>query len=86
QQRNMKSHSGPSGVGKIAREAGGKKLVLMHAPPYTGYNKSLDMASMYLGKWRGEEIWSKIVREVAKFYDGPIVLGSDALSVKVRES
>jgi ribonuclease Z len=86
QGREMKSHSGPSGAGKVAQEAGAKKLVLTHLPPYTGYPKSLDMASMYLEGWNGEQVWSKVVREVAKYYDGPIILGSDALPVTVRDS
>ena len=40
QQRGMKSHSGPSGAGKVAQEAGAKKLVLTHLGPYTSYPSS----------------------------------------------
>lgn len=83
QQRGMKSHSGPSGVGKVAQEAGVKKLVLTHLGPYTSYQAAVEMASMYYGERRGPEVWSKIVREVAKNYDGQIVLGEDALVIEV---
>ena len=83
EERQMKSHSGPSGVGKVAQEAGVKKLVLTHLGPYTSYPASVEMASMYYGPRRGPEVWTKIVREVAKNYDGEIILGEDALIVDV---
>ena len=83
EQRTMKSHTGPSGVGRIAQRAGAKKLVLTHLGPYTSFEKTLEMASTggrYVG-WNGPHVWTKIVREVAKYYDGPIVLGEDAMII-----
>jgi ribonuclease Z len=83
QQRGMKSHSGPSGAGKVAQEAGAKKLILTHLGPYTSCPAAVEMASMYYGSNWGPEVWSKIVREVAKYYDGPIVLGQDAMTIEI---
>jgi len=82
-QRGMKSHSGPSGAGKVAQEAGAKKLVLTHLGPYTSLPAAVEMASMYYGSNWGPEVWSKIVREVSKYYDGPIVLGHDAMTFEI---
>jgi ribonuclease BN (tRNA processing enzyme) len=80
----MKSHSWPAGVGRVAQEAGAKKLVLTHLGPYTSYEKTIEMALMYYGNWKGPHIWTKIVREVAKYYDGPVVLGHDAMIIDLQ--
>ena len=83
-QRDMKSHSGPTTAGKVAQEAGAKKLILTHLGPYTSQEKAVEMASMYYYHWIGPEIWSKLVRDVAKHYDGPILLGQDAMTVEIQ--
>lgn len=81
--RQMWSHSGPAGAGRVAREAGVKKLVLTHLGPYTSTDAAIEMASMYYGPRRGPEIWDQIVATARKEYDGPVILASDALSIDI---
>ena len=81
--RKMRGHSGPSGLGKVAQEAGAKKVVVTHLGPYTGYPKAIEMGSMYYGSGWGPEIWSKIVSDIRKYYAGPIVMGQDALTIEI---
>jgi ribonuclease Z len=83
QQREMRGHSGPRGAGKVARKAGAKKLVLTHLGPYDSVPAAVEMAYMYYGPRRGPEVWSQILREAAKEFDGPIILGEDALVLEV---
>lgn len=81
--REMRGHSGPSGAGRVAHAAGVKKLVLNHLGPFDSSAAAVEMASMYYGDRRGPEVWSEIIRETARFYDGPIVLGEDAMEIEV---
>ncbi len=81
--RQMWSHSGPSGAGRVAQAAGVKKLVLTHLGPYTAPQAAVDMAAMYYGPRRGPEIWDKIVADAKKHYDGPVVLAHDALVIDI---
>ena len=84
--RQMWSHSGPSGAGKVAAAAGVKTLVLTHLGPYTSAPAAVDMASMYYGPRRGPEIWDRIVDDARRHFSGEIVLGRDALVLKVGTS
>jgi ribonuclease Z len=74
-------HSGPRGAGRIARQAGAAKLVLTHLGPYDSADAAIEMAKLYYGPRRGPEIWSKILRDAASEYDGPIVLAEDAMQI-----
>lgn len=76
--REMRGHSGPRGAGRVARQAGARKLVLTHLGPYDSHPAAVDMASMYYGPRRGPEIWSTILRDALAEYDGPVVLARDA--------
>lgn len=77
--REMRGHSGPRGAGSVARRAGAKKLVLTHLGPYDSHPAAVKMASMYYGERRGPEIWSKILADAKSEFDGPIVIGEDAM-------
>ncbi len=81
--RQMWSHSGSGGAGRVAQAAGVKKLVLTHLGPYTSTDAAVEMASMYYGPRRGPEIWDQIVAEARKEFDGQIILGSDALYIDI---
>ncbi len=83
EERQMWSHSGPSGAASVAKAAGVKKLVLTHLGPYTSMPATIEMGSMYYGPRRGPEIWDEIVACAEKIYDGPVVLGRDALVIDV---
>jgi ribonuclease Z len=83
EERQMWSHSGPSGAGKVAEAAGVGKLVLTHLGPYTSPQAAVDMASMYYGQRRTSQIWEKIVSDAARYYSGPIVLGQDCMVIDV---
>jgi ribonuclease Z len=74
-------HTGPRGAGRIAREAGARKLVLTHLGPYDSFDAAIEMAKLYYGPRRGPEIWSKILRDATSEYDGPVVLAEDAMEV-----
>jgi ribonuclease Z len=84
--RAMKGHTGPRGAGQIAREAGARKLVLTHLGPYDSCDRAIEMAELYYGPRRGPEIWSKILRDAASEYDGPIVIAEDAMAIDVRSA
>jgi ribonuclease Z len=86
EKRRMRGHSGPSGLGKVAAEARAKKVVVTHLGTYTGYPKAVEMGSMYYGTGWGQEIWSKIVTDIRKFYDGPLIIGKDALTIEISGS
>jgi ribonuclease Z len=81
--RSMQGHSGPRGAGRIAQQAGAKKLVLTHLGPYDSHDKAIEMASLYYGERRGPEVWSKIIRDAATEYDGPIVVAEDAMRLVI---
>jgi ribonuclease Z len=83
EERSMEGHSGPRGAGRIARMAGAKKLVLTHLGPYDSYDKAIEMAELYYGKRRGPEVWSKMIRDAAAEYDGPIVISNDAMRIAI---
>lgn len=83
EERQMWSHSGPSGAGRVAQEAGVKKLVLTHLGPYTSHPKAIEMGEMYYGPARGPEIWDEIVAKAEAAFDGPVVLAHDALVIDV---
>jgi ribonuclease Z len=81
--RQMWSHSGPSGAGRVAAAAGVRTLVLTHLGPYTSPAPSVAMASMYYGERRGPEIWDEIVARAKAQFDGEVILGRDALVLEV---
>jgi ribonuclease Z len=81
--RAMQGHSGPRGAGRVAQQAGVKKLVLTHIGPYDSHDKAVEMASLYYGERRGPEIWSKMIQDAATEYDGPIVVAEDAMRLRV---
>jgi ribonuclease Z len=81
--RQMWSHSGPTGAGRVAAAAGVRTLVLTHLGPYTSPAPSIAMASMYYGEARGPEIWDEIVARAQAQFDGEVVLGRDALVLEV---
>jgi ribonuclease Z len=83
EERQMWSHSGPSGAGRVAQEARVKKLVLTHLGPYTSAQAAVDMASMYYGGRRSPDIWDKIVEAAKKNYSGPVVLAHDAMVIDI---
>ena len=78
-------HTGPRGAGRIAKLAGAKKLALTHLGPYDSTPAAIEMASMYYGPRRGPEIWSKILGEAKEEFDGPIVIGEDAMVLPVSK-
>jgi ribonuclease Z len=84
--REMWSHSGPSGAGRVAAQAGVRTLVLTHLGPYTSPAPSVAMASMYYGEARGPEIWDEIVARAKAQFDGEVVLGRDALVLEIGRS
>ena len=76
-------HSGPTDVGRTAQLAGARKVVLTHLGPYDSVPKAVEMASMYYGPRQGPQIWSKILSDTASQYDGPIVIGEDAMVFEI---
>lgn len=82
-ERKMWSHSGPSGAGRVAEQAGVGKLVLTHLGPYTSCPAAVEMASMYYGGRRGPEIWEKIVEDARRHFSGPVILAEDAMVIEV---
>jgi ribonuclease Z len=72
-------HTGPRGAGRIAQQAGAKKLVLTHLGPYDSYDAVIAMSELYYGPRRGPQIWSEILRAATAEYDGPVVLAEDAM-------
>ena len=83
--RQMWSHSGPTGAGRVAAAAGVKTLVLTHLGPYTSPPASVAMGSMYYGEGRGPEIWGEIVARARVHFDGEVILGRDALVLEVGD-
>lgn len=81
--RKMRGHSGPRGAGRVAREAGAKKLVLTHLGPYDSFPAAREMAGMYYDMSHGPEVWSKILREASQEFPGPVILGQDCLELSV---
>ena len=77
-------HTGPRGAGYIAKRAGAKKLVLTHLGPYDSPPAAIEMASMYYGPRRGPQIWSQILGEAKENFEGPIVIGEDAMVISVN--
>ena len=47
--------------------------------------QALAVASVYYGPRRGPQIWSKIISDAASQYDGPIVIGEDAMRFRIGE-
>ena len=83
EERGMRGHSGPRGAGRIAQLAGAKKLVLTHLGPYDSDAKAVEMAELYYGRRRGPGIWRKLLQDAATEYNGPIVIGEDAMRFRV---
>ena len=83
EQRQMWSHSGPSGAARVAEAAGVGKLVLTHLGPYTSPQAAVDMALMYYGKRRTQKIWDEIISDASRYYSGPIVLAEDCMVLDV---
>jgi ribonuclease Z len=82
-ERAMQGHTSPRGAGRVAQMAGARKLVLTHLGPYDSYDKAIEMAELYYGRRRGPEIWSKILRDAASEYEGPIVISEDAMQITI---
>jgi ribonuclease Z len=85
EEREMWSHSGPTGAGRVAEQAGVRTLVLTHLGPYTSPAPSIAMASMYYGDARGPEVWDEIVARAKAQFGGEVVLGRDALVLEVGQ-
>ena len=81
--RQMWSHSGPTGAGRVAQAAGVKKLVLTHLGPYTSCRTAVEMASMYYGAHHDPDVWDRIVAAARREYDGEVVLARDGLVIEV---
>jgi ribonuclease Z len=77
--REMWSHSGPIGAGKVAAVANVNEHVLTHLGPYTSPAPSISMGSMYYGEGWGPEIWEQIVSKAEAQFSGEVILGRDAL-------
>ena len=82
----MRGHSGPRGAGRVARAARVQRLALTHLGPFDSPAAAVEMASMYYGPRRGPDVWSQILREASREYDGPIVVGEDAMEFQIGES
>lgn len=83
EERQMWSHSGPTGAGRVAREAGVKTLVLTHLGPYTSAQPAVDMASMYYGQRRSPDVWERIVDAARKEFAGNVLLAHDAMIIEI---
>jgi ribonuclease Z len=83
EEREMWSHSGPSGAGRVAAAAGVKTLVLTHLGPYTSAPPAIEMASMYYGGRRSEQIWAEMVDRAQAQFRGEVVLARDGLVLEV---
>jgi ribonuclease Z len=81
--RQMWSHSGPTGAGRVAAQAGVKTLVLTHLGPYTSAAPAVEMASMYYGGRRDAGNWEEIVAQARSEVAGEVVLGQDALVLEI---
>ncbi|MBM3779738.1 MAG: MBL fold metallo-hydrolase [Acidimicrobiia bacterium] len=79
--RQMWSHSGPTGAGRVAQAAGVKTLVLTHLGPYTSCATAVEMGSMYYGVRRDPSIWEAIVAAAQREFDGEVLLGRDGLVI-----
>ena len=78
-------HTSPAQLGRIAEQAGVKKLVATHLPPYTSSDAAVAMSAKYYGPRRGPEIWSAFLASMKRHYRGPVILASDGLVLKVGE-
>jgi ribonuclease Z len=76
-------HTSPSELGKVAQQAGVKKLVATHLAPYTSVQAAVDMSALYYGPRQAPDIWEKFTSAMKKQYDGPVILGEDAMVIKV---
>jgi ribonuclease Z len=84
-ERPRTGHTSPSELGKLAQEAGVKKVVATHLPPYTSVEAAVAMSSLYYGPRQSPEIWEKWVAAIKAHYDGPVVLAEDALVLEVGQ-
>ena len=76
-------HTSPTGLGKLAEQAGVKKLVAYHLAPYTSVPAAVEMSEKYTGPNPGPEIWSKFIHAMKNQYSGPVILAEDAMVIKV---
>ena len=73
----------PTELGKIAKKAQVKKLVVTHLPPYTSVKAALEMSSKYYGYSHEPDIWNKFISAIKKEYKGPIILAKDCLILEI---
>ena len=66
-------------MGRIAADAGVKKLVAYHLAPFSSLDKAIEMTALYLGPRPGEQIWAEMIYAVKKQYNGPFVLAEDGM-------
>ena len=76
-------HTSPTGLGRLAEQAGVKKLVAYHLAPYTSVPAAVEMSEKYTGPNPGPEIWSKYIHAMKNQYSGPVILAEDAMVLKV---
>jgi ribonuclease Z len=77
-------HTTPVELGRIAKEAGVKKVIATHFGLYTSVPAAIEMAANFFGpRGVGPEVWPAIANEIRQNFDGPIVLATDGLVVRV---
>ena len=77
---------GTTGAGRLARDAGVKKLVLVHNPALAGHGHSDFVWSDEKGKVIKQPAVSKIERavaDVATVFDGEIIFGEEMMELKL---
>ena len=84
EKRPQTGHTSPSQLGKLAADAGVKKLVAYHLAPYTSVPAAVEMSSLYLGQSPGPSIWSEFSAAMKKQYDGPVVLAEDRMIFDIK--
>jgi ribonuclease Z len=81
--KSRRGHTTPTELGKIAKKAQVKKLVVTHLPPYMSVKAALEMSSKYYGYSHEPDIWSKFLSAIKKEYKGPIILAKDCLILEI---
>jgi ribonuclease Z len=83
--RPQTGHTSPTQLGKLAQEAGAKKLIAYHLAPYTSVPAAVEMSSLYLGSSPGPSIWAKFTSAMKKQYDGPVILAEDRMIFNIQK-